>query len=192
MTKVRLSNEGKQDKQDLERFRIYEFDMCIVKIPMLKSQNQRYVVWETAVQKLSVHKRCSKWRTFWTHSATYTKGKRKGVEKAGEGQKEREAKEETKERGRIRTFSSKRKAWELLAVSEWSQEERIHETFSKSEAQLGKNVAKKQVLLKLPRVGLSCKHMTKENCTFRIKFQNFKEILRKYQNWLPSQHIQTL
>lgn len=63
-----------------------------------------------------------------------TKGKRKGVEKAGEGQKEREAKEETKERGRIRTFSSKRKAWELLAVSEWSQEERIHETFSKSEA----------------------------------------------------------
>lgn len=39
MTKVRLSNEGKQDKQDLERFRIYEFDMCIVKIPMLKSQN---------------------------------------------------------------------------------------------------------------------------------------------------------
>lgn len=56
------------------------------------------------------------------------------MEKAGEGQKEREAKEETKERGRIRTFSSKRKAWELLAVSEWSQEERIHETFSKSEA----------------------------------------------------------
>lgn len=56
----------------------------------------------------------------------------------------------------------------------------------------GKAVVKEQVLCKIPRVGRSCKYTAKENCTFRIKFQNFKEILRKYQNWLPSQNIQTL
>lgn len=57
-----------------------------------------------------------------------------GGESGEKYKKERKNKEEKKESRRIRTFSGKRQACELFAVSKWSQEERIHEIFSKLEA----------------------------------------------------------
>lgn len=89
-------------------------------------------------------------------------------------------------------MSSKRKAWELFAVSDWSQKKEYMKFSVNQKCSWGKAMVKEQVLCKIPRAGITCKYIAKENCTFRIKFQNFKEILGKYQNWLPSQNIQTL